>query len=98
MTPGMIRRRAARIAFQFVGHQPTGTTTLPLDESTEKPYRRFSITPRLDEYVDDVTVLVDGPIEIVLFPANTNEHLVQRESRWYSQTAHWMMSGGKRWR
>lgn len=30
----------------------------------------------LDENVDDIAILVDGAIEILLFPTNANEHLV----------------------
>ena len=65
-----------RVAFQFVGHQPTGTTTLPFHQLIEEPYRSLGITPLLDECVDDVAVLVYGAIEIVLLLANANEHLV----------------------
>ena len=65
-----------RVAFQFVGHQPTGTTTLPSHQLIGEPYRSVGITPLLDEYADDVAVLVCGAIEIVLLPANANEHLI----------------------
>ena len=64
------------IAFQFVGHQPTGTTTLPSHKLIEESYCGFGIAPLLDEYVDDVAVLVNGAIEMMLFSTNANEHLV----------------------
>ena len=65
-----------RIAFQFVGHQLTGTTTLPSHKLIEESYRGFGITPRLDEYVDNIPVLVNGAIEIMLVPTNAHEDLV----------------------
>ena len=58
------------IASQLVGHKPTWATTLPSKKPTEEPYRGVGITPLLDEYADDVAVLVCGAIEIVLLPAN----------------------------
>ena len=64
------------IASQLVCHQPPGTTTLPFQELTEESYRGISTPPLLDEYVDDVAVLVDRTIEIMLLPPNTNEQLV----------------------
>jgi len=64
------------IAFQLVGHKPTWATTLPSHKPTEEPYRGVGIAPVLDEYVNDITVLVYGAVEIMLFATNANEHLV----------------------
>jgi hypothetical protein len=55
---------------------PTWATILPFHKLTEEPYRCVGIAPVLDEYVDDIAVLVDGAIEIMLFATNADKHLV----------------------
>lgn len=64
------------IAFQFVSHKSTWANTLPFHKLTEEPHRSLGITTLLNEYVDNIAVLINGAIEIVLFPANADEHLV----------------------
>ena len=52
-------------------------TPLPFQELTEEAHGRTPIPPRLDEDVDHITVLVDGPPDILLPPLNADEQFVQ---------------------
>ena len=77
-----------RITLQLVGHQSAAAATLPLDKSTEKPYRRFDITPRLDEHGDNISVLVAGAADPGRDPAGA-----QNQPR--TLTANVLAEGGK---
>ena len=52
-----------------------GPLPCPL-KSLRKNRTAALVSSVLDKYVDDITVLVYGAIEIMLFAANANEHLV----------------------
>jgi len=69
-------RMSGRIALQLVSHKPAESTTPPFHQITEDPYRSIGITPVFDKYVDHVTGLADGAIEIILLSTNSHEHLV----------------------
>ena len=66
----------SRIAFQLVGHQTTGPTTLPSYKLTEEPGRGIGIALLLDKYIDDITVLINRAVEIMLFPPNADKYFV----------------------
>ena len=65
-----------RAAFQFVSHQTAGLSALPFHKLTEESYSGFGVTSFLDEYLDDIPVLVNGAIKKMLFTTNANKTLV----------------------
>jgi hypothetical protein len=75
--PGHNPPMYGRITFDFVGHKPTCATTQPSRELTKASCRGLGIIPILNEFVDDIAVLVYSAIETALFPTNANEHFVQ---------------------
>ena len=66
-----------RIAAELVRDQSSRDTPLPFQELTEEALGRTPITPGLDEDADHITVLVDGPQEILLPPVDVDEQFVQ---------------------
>ena len=56
----------SRVAAKLVGDQTPWRTALPFQQLTEEAFGRTPIAPGLDEDVDHVAVLVDGPPEILL--------------------------------
>ena len=64
------------IASKFVGHQPSGFTTLAFDETTEKPFRGTLIATALHENINGITVLVHGSPKIVLFALDGHKDFV----------------------
>jgi hypothetical protein len=64
------------VTAEAVGHEPNRWPSLTLQECAKESLRGTPITTRLDEDVDDVTVLVDRPPEILAPPANRHEHFV----------------------
>ena len=66
-----------RIASQLVGDEPTRHPALPFQELAKESFGGFPITARLDEDVDDVTVLVDRTPELLPPPLDRDEDLVQ---------------------
>src|SRR5712692_3508791 len=55
-----------RVAAKLVGDQTPWRRALPFQQLTEEAFGRTPIAPGLDEEVDHVAVLVDGPPEILL--------------------------------
>ncbi len=64
------------IAPQFVGHEQHRLCPLALQELTEEALCGTAITPRLDEEVDHIAVLVDGTPEILPLALDRNEELL----------------------
>ena len=53
-----------RVASEFVSHQPPGRLALLLEKPAEEASRGFRIPPCLHEDIQDLTVLIHGPIQI----------------------------------
>ena len=64
------------VASQFVGDQPTGLTALAFEQTAEKAFSRFLISSASHQNINHVTVLVNGPPEIVAFAVYRNKHFV----------------------
>ena len=62
-----------RVAAKLVRNQKPWLAALPFQQLTEKAFGRQPITPWLDEDVDHVAILIDGPPEILLAPLNVHE-------------------------
>jgi hypothetical protein len=65
-----------RVTAKLVGDQAPWLTALPFN-SLRKKRLAARITPGLDEDVDHITVLVDGPPEILLPTLDVHEQFVQ---------------------
>ena len=65
------------IASELVGYQSVRCTLLPFEKFTEKAPGGSAITPSLQQYVDDVAVLVNGTPQIVALRLYIHEHLIQ---------------------
>jgi hypothetical protein len=63
----------SRVAAKLVRDQTPWLTALPFQQFTEEASGRTPITPGLDEDVDHVAVLVDGPPEILLATLDVDE-------------------------
>src|SRR5712692_6508258 len=66
-----------RVAAKLVGDQTPWRTALPFQQLPEEAFGRTPIAPGLDEEVDHVAVLVDGPPEILLATLDIHEQFVQ---------------------
>ena len=65
------------VAAQLVGDQPPRRTLLALQQLAEKACSRPTVATRLDEDIDDVTILIDGTPEIAPLSLDGDEDLVQ---------------------
>jgi hypothetical protein len=52
------------IASEFVSHQPPGCLALLLEKPAKKAGRGLRVPPRLYQDIQDLAVLIHGPIQI----------------------------------
>ena len=71
------RSLRSTIALQFVGDDPERFFTLTSHQSAEEPLGCLLIATRLQQNVDDITVLVNGTPKILLLTVNPDEQFVQ---------------------
>ena len=69
-------------AISIAGARPTASppddaTALPVEECAEEPLGGLGVAPALNEDVEDVAVLVDGPPHILPTGVDRQEHLVE---------------------
>jgi len=62
---------------QLIRHKPPGRATLTLQQLTEEAFGSTSVTTRLDEDIDHVTILINRTPEILPLTLNGDEHLIQ---------------------
>jgi hypothetical protein len=65
------------IGAQLVGDHPPRRIALLLQQTLQQAFRRFGIAPRLDDFVEDVAILIHGPPESVLLAGNGDHNLVE---------------------
>ena len=65
------------VAAQLVGHEPHGYLSLTVQQSAEESPRCTRVPTGLYEEVDQVTVLVDRPPQILALTVDRHEHFVQ---------------------
>jgi len=68
------------VASQFIRDNLPGLTSMILQESLKESLCALSITPLLQDYINYFTILINGPLQIILLPANLNEHFINEES------------------
>jgi hypothetical protein len=64
------------IASQFVSDQPPWFTPLAFEQAAEKPFRRALIATPLHQEINGITVLVDGPPQIVPLSLNGDKDFI----------------------
>ncbi len=67
-----------RITAQLIRDQPPGRFTSSFDQPTEESDSGLRITFRLHQYIDHVTILIDGSISITLLIANPDKDFVDK--------------------
>ena len=66
------------VAAQLVGHETRRFLALPLQEFSEESPRRTPVPMRLDEDIDQITVLVHCTPEILTLTVGRDEDFVQK--------------------
>jgi hypothetical protein len=66
-----------RVAPQLVCHDATWLVLLSPQQLAKEPFGRAGIAMPLNEYVDYIPVLIDGPPEIVALTLDVHENFVQ---------------------
>ena len=64
------------VAAQFVGHEPHRFLSLTVQQAAEESPRCTRVPTRLDEEVDQVTILIHGAPEILALTVDRHEHFV----------------------
>jgi hypothetical protein len=65
------------VAFQFVRDDHPRHIGQPLQELAEESLRGLLVATALDENIQDMAILVDGPPQVVAFAMNSQKDLVQ---------------------
>ena len=71
------RSTGSTIAFQLVGDDPAWLLALTAQQSAKEPLGCTLIAARLQENIDDITVLIHGTPKILLMTVNSDEKLIQ---------------------
>ena len=66
------------VAAQLVGHETHGFLSLTFQEFPKESARRSPVPTRLDEEVDQVTVLIHRSLEILPLTVDRDEDFVQK--------------------
>jgi hypothetical protein len=66
-----------RVGAKLVGDHSSGWAALLAQETPQQALGRFGITPRLDDLVEDVPILVDSRPEPMLLAGNRDHNLVE---------------------
>ena len=66
------------MASDLVSYQAIGRTLLPFEQFANKTFGCSTVTPSLQQDVEDVAVLVDGSPQIVPLPLNGHERFVHK--------------------
>ena len=65
------------ITTELVGKEPAGVAPLAFDQAAEEAYGRLFIASPLDQDINGIAILIDGPPEILLFPLNRDDHFIE---------------------
>ena len=71
------RSTGSTIALQFVGDDPEWLLALIAQQSAKEPLGCTLIAARLQQNIDDITVLIDGTPKILLLAVDSDEEFVQ---------------------
>ena len=73
---GMIWR-CGGIGAELVGNHAPGRTTLLLEKTRQQALCCLGVASRLDDFIEDISVLIDRPPQPMLFPADGDDDLVE---------------------
>jgi hypothetical protein len=65
------------VGAQLIGDHPPRRAGLLFQQTHQQAFRRFGIAPRLDDFVEDVAILIHGPPEPVLLACNGDQDLIE---------------------
>ena len=65
------------VGAQFVGDQQLRREALFFEQLAHQPECRLRIAPRLNEHVEDLTLVVDGAPQVHSFPGDPDDHFVE---------------------
>src|SRR6516164_3213214 len=71
------RSTGSTIAFQLVGDDPEWLLALTAQQSAKEPLGGTLIAARLEQNIDDVTILIHGTPKILLLTVDSDEEFVQ---------------------
>jgi hypothetical protein len=67
------------VATQLVGHDLPRALAVRSEQPPEEPLSRLGVSPRLQVHVDDVTVLIHRPPQVMTLPRDGDEYFVHEE-------------------
>ena len=67
------------VAAQLVGHDLPGALAVRSEQSPEESLGRLGVSPRLQVHVNDVTVLIDCPPQVMTRPRDRDEYFVDEK-------------------
>lgn len=65
------------IGAELVGNHAPGRTALLLKETRQQALCRLGVASRLDDFIEDISVLIDRPPQPMLFAADGDDDLVE---------------------
>jgi len=71
------RSTGSTIALQFVGDDPEWLLALTAQQSAKEPLGGTLIAARLQQNINDITILIDGTPKILLLAVDSDEEFVQ---------------------
>ena len=68
------------ITSELISHNLSGLAFVFIQKSLKEPLCGLSVAPLLQEYINNLTILIHSTPQIVLLPLDLNEHLINEES------------------
>ena len=65
------------IGAEFIRDHLSRQAALPLQQTLQQAFGRLGVAPRLDDLIEDLAILIDGPPQPVLLAGNADHDLVQ---------------------
>ena len=66
------------VASEFIGDKPPRRSALLLEKPTEEPDRGYLVPPFLDQDIQDLSILINGPKQIVLPSVDPNKDFIDK--------------------
>jgi hypothetical protein len=66
------------IRSEFVGHDHPGHVAQTLQQLAKETFGRLRVPSALDQHIEYIPVLINGPPEVVQFASDADKHLIQK--------------------
>ena len=66
------------VASEFAGDKPPRRSALLLEKPTEEPGRDYLVPPFLDQDIQDLPILINGPKRIMLLSVDPNKDFIDK--------------------